>query len=349
MVCILAMIGMFGLLMAVNASSLEVLLGNYYGSSSRLVSILEGVTARVPDAMTLRYKAAIQLDRDNLTPCNWSAGDAAETDAVIAVMGLAPMLEGEEGDAVASPYAGDRENIGLPTCQIEMLRKFHARGTKIVLVLTGGSALAIPDVHDLVDAIIYVWYPGEEGGSAVADILFGDTNPSGRLPVTFPKSVADLPDFEDYSMANRTYRYSKAEPLYPFGFGLSYSRFEYGPVKLSKATVAAGESVAATVRVKNVGQRKGEEVVQFYLTDDEASVRVPRWAMKGFQRVRLAPGKSANVKFQVTPEQMALIDEQGQERLEPGTFTVTISGCSPDPRNQQLGASRPSAAKFEAR
>jgi len=268
---------------------------------------------------------------------------------VIAVMGLAPMLEGEEGDAVASPYAGDRENIGLPTCQIEMLRKFHARGTKIVLVLTGGSAIAIPDVHDLVDAIIYVWYPGEEGGSAVADVIFADVNPSGRLPVTFPKSVADLPDFEDYSMANRTYRYSTAEPLYPFGFGLSYSRFEYGPVKLSKTTVAAGQPVTATVRVKNVGPREGEEVVQLYLTDDEASVRVPRWALKGFQRVGLKPGKSANVSFQINPEQMALIDEQGRERLEPGIFTVTVGGCSPDPRNQALGASRPSAKRFELR
>jgi beta-glucosidase len=189
--------------------------------------------------------------------------------------------------------------------------------------------------------VLFAWYPGEEGGRAVADVLFGDVSPSGRLPVTFPERVEDLPPYEEYAMAGRTYRYMTVEPLYPFGFGLSYTRFEYGAITLDRSTIAPGESVTATVRVTNVGDRAGEEVVQVYLTDLEASVAVPLASLVGFGRLALAPGESRDFSITLGPEAMELVDEQGRRKLEPGRFALTIGGASPGERAVALGAPRP--------
>jgi beta-glucosidase len=180
----------------------------------------------------------------------------------------------------------------------------------------------------------------------VADVLFGDQCPSGRLPVTFPRSMKQLPPFDDYSMAGRTYRYMTEPPMYPFGFGLSYARFEYGPLRLSARRIRAGESLTASVTVKNVGATKGEEVVQLYVTDEEASVAAPRWAMKAFRRVRIAPGRSRRVAFQIAPRMMELIGDDGEARIEPGAFMVTVGGCSPGGRGQELGAPPPATGRF---
>ena len=205
----------------------------------------------------------------------------------------------------------------------------------------------MPEVHEIADAVLFVWYPGEQGGTAVGDILFGKESPSGRLPVTFPMSLDQVPPFADYSMAGRTYRYSQETPLYPFGFGLSYARFRYSALKLTPRKVARGKNVSAEATVKNVGDRKAEEVVQLYIRDDEASARTPRWALKEIRRVRLAPGKSRKVRFKITPAMMELIDERGDAVLEPGRFTVFIGGSSPDERSQELGAPEPASGAFE--
>ena len=157
-------------------------------------------------------------------------------------MGSAPFLEGEEGESLLTPDNGDRTEIGLPANQVEYIKELASTGAKIVLVLTGGSPIALGEVADMVQAIVFVWYPGQEGGRAVADVLFGDVAPSGKLPLTFPKSLADVPPFEDYSMTGRTYRYSEKEPLFPFGFGLSYTTFTYNDLKLSRKAIAAGDS-----------------------------------------------------------------------------------------------------------
>ena len=329
------------------ATSVEVLLGNYYGVSDEVVTILEGITGKLAPGSFVGYKQGFLLDRENICPIDWTTGDAKEADAMVVVMGLSGLLEGEEGESIASPSKGDRVDIGLPANQISFLRRLRQGNTKpIIVVLTGGSPLAIPQVQDIADAILYVWYPGEQGGAAVADVLFGDACPSGRLPVTFPRSTDQLPPYADYSMAGRTYRYMTAEPLYPFGFGLSYTRFEYGNLKLDAARVRKGEPIRATATVKNTGARQAEEVVQLYLTDTQASVRVPIAALKGFQRIALKPGQSRTVSFTITPEMMSLVNDDGQSVLEPGDFRVLIGGCSPGTRGPALGAPQPVQATF---
>jgi beta-glucosidase len=215
-----------------------------------------------------------------------------------------------------------------------------------VLVVTGGSPLALGEVEDLVEAIVFVWYPGQEGGKAVADVLFGDVSPAGKLPVTFPKSLNQLPPFEDYGMEGRTYRYMTQEPLYPFGFGLSYSRFEYAELVLEKSAVQAGENLGVGVKVSNVGAHAAAEVAQFYLTDLEASVPVPLHHLVGFERVFLRPGESRTVQFTLTPEMMSFFDEQGKLRLEAGAFRLELGGCSPGQRGLKLGAPTPVTAVF---
>ncbi|HEX6623261.1 MAG TPA: glycoside hydrolase family 3 C-terminal domain-containing protein, partial [Pyrinomonadaceae bacterium] len=198
---------------------------------------------------------------------------AREADAVVMVMGINPAVEGEEMDVKAEGFrGGDRTDISLPKPQEELIREVHALGKPVVLVLMGGSALAVNWADEHVPAIVEAWYPGQEGGTALADVLFGDYNPAGRLPVTFYKSVAQLPPFEEYGMAGRTYRYFKGEPLYPFGHGLSYTRFKYDKLKLGASRVKAGDGLRLSVDVQNVGDRAGDEVVQLYLTDVAASV-----------------------------------------------------------------------------
>jgi beta-glucosidase len=180
----------------------------------------------------------------------------------------------------------------------------------------------------------------------VADILFGDVAPSGKLPVTFPRSLADLPPFEDYNMTGRTYRFSEKEPLYPFGFGLSYTTFAYSGLELKHDRIKAGKPLPVTATVTNIGKVEGEELVQAYLSDLEASVPVALSQLIGFQRVRLDPGESRKVKFIVTPEMMMLYDEDGKQRLEPGAFRLTVGGCSPSARGLALGAPNPVSAVF---
>ena len=178
-------------------------------------------------------------------------------------------------------------------------------------------------------AILDGWYPGEEGGTAIADVLFGDYNPGGRLPVTFYKSVEQLPPFTDYRMQGRTYRYFKGEPLYPFGFGLSYTNFKYDNLRLSTRRVSAGQELKLTADVSNAGARGGDEVVQLYVTHQAASVPVPIRSLAGIQRVFLKPGEKRSVTFTLTPEQMSLIDDRGKRVIEPGEFLISVGGKQP--------------------
>jgi beta-glucosidase len=328
------------------AASLDVLLGNYHGLNDHLTTLLEGLTGRMPEGLRMEYRPGCQLVQPNANPLDWSVVDSASYDAVIACLGTTPMMEGEEGDAVMSTEQGDRADIRLPAAQVEYLRKFAANGAKIVLVLTGGSPIALGEVADLAQAIVFVWYPGQAGGRAVAEVLFGDASPSGKLPLTFPKSLAQVPPFDDYSMAGRTYRYLTAEPLYPFGFGLSYTRFAYSQLRLSAAHIAAGQPLEVEFTLTNTGAVAGDEVAQIYLSDLQASVPVPLHKLVGFQRVSLKPGESQTLTFGLTPAMMQLVDETGAVRLEPGQFRVTIGGCAPGERGLALGAPQPVSAVF---
>ncbi len=331
-----------------NAGDLDVLLGNFYrGVSPRLVSVLEGIVDAAPVGTTVTTMKGCQLAHPNEFDSTWAFGLAEWADAVVAVVGISPLMEGEEGECIASPTGGDREEIGLPPNQVEFIRKMAALGKPLVLVVTGGSPVAMPEVHEVADAVLFIWYPGEQGGAAVGDILFGRESPSGRLPVTFPRSLDQVPPFEDYSLAGRTYRYMEEQPLYPFGFGLSYAGFEYGPLALSAECVERGKGLTGRVALANRGPCEAEEVVQLYLTDEEASVPVPSCALKDFRRVRLAPGASAEVEFAITPQMMAVVNEDGESVLEPGTFTVTVGGASPGARSEQLGAPAAAVGRFE--
>jgi beta-glucosidase len=198
-----------------------------------------------------------------------------------------------------------------------------------VVVLVNGSAVAVNWADEHVQAILEAWYPGEEGGTAIADVLFGDYNPGGRLPVTFYRSVDQLPDFEDYRMGGRTYRFFTGEPLYPFGYGLSYTTFAYRKPQITPSVARIGQAVAVQVTVENIGDRAGDEVVQLYVRDVEASSRVPSRSLQGFTRIHLRPGERQVVSFDLTPEQMALVDETGHKVVEPGIIEVSVGGGQP--------------------
>jgi beta-glucosidase len=255
---------------------------------------------------------------------------AKQADAVVMVLGISSRLEGEEMNVREPGFlGGDRVDIGLPARQQRLLEAVAATGKPIVVVLMSGSALAVNWANEHVAAVVQAWYPGEEGGAAIADVLFGDYNPAGRLPVTFYKSVDQLPPFDDYRMDGRTYRFFKGEPLYPFGHGLSYTRFKYSGFTVSAPRVAATEGVTVSATVENAGSRAGDEVVQVYVTDVEASVRVPIRSLAGVERVHLEPGERRVVKFTIEPRQLAVITDDGRTVVEPGDFKVTIGGKQP--------------------
>jgi beta-glucosidase len=254
---------------------------------------------------------------------------AKQADAIVMVMGISPSVEGEEMDVNLDGFrGGDRTDITLPKPQEDLIREVEALGKPVVLVLMGGSALAINWENEHVPAILDAWYPGEEGGVAIADVLFGDYNPGGRLPVTFYKSIDQLPPFDDYKMEGRTYRYFRGEPLYPFGYGLSYTKFSYGDLSF-KRSVNAGENLVISAVVQNTGSREGNEVAQLYVTDLNASVPVAVRSLAGVERLRLKPGEKRKVIFALTPRQMSVILDNGKRVIEPGEFAISIGGEQP--------------------
>jgi beta-glucosidase len=255
---------------------------------------------------------------------------AKNADAVIAVVGITSQLEGEEMP-VSEPgfLGGDRTSIDLPQPEEDLVEAVAATGKPLAIVLMNGSALAVNWVNDHANAVLEAWYPGEEGGAAVAETLSGKNNPAGRLPVTFYKGVDQLPNFEDYGMANRTYRYFTGQPLYPFGYGLSYTKFSYSELSVPTNGVAAGQSVDADVMVTNTGKLAGDEVVQLYL-NFPAVKGVPRIALRGFQRIHLDPGASQKVHFHLNPRDLGMVTEDGNPMVAEGNYTIRIGGGQPD-------------------
>lgn len=250
---------------------------------------------------------------------------AKNTDVSVVILGLSQRLEGE---------GGDRKDIILPEQQTALLKAIAATGKPIILVLNAGSALAINWAEDNIPAILSTGYPGEEGGNALADVLFGDYNPAGRLPITYYTTITELPPFEDYSMKERTYRYYSGKPLYPFGYGLSYTTFEYSKLRLPQ-TITAGDTLKISVTVTNTGNRAGDEVVQLYLSDEEASTPRPLRQLEGFERIHLKAGESKTVNFTLKPEQLSLINKFSERVIEPGWFSIAVGGQQPDGESEQ--------------
>lgn len=328
------------------ATSLEVLLGNYYGFNNQMTTLLEGITGRIPEGMGMEYHPGAMLKHAREIKETWAPGMAQTADVTIVCAGLSSFLEGEEGESLISAQNGDRESIDLPASQVNYIRELAISGARIVLVVTGGSPIALGEVEDMVDAILFIWYPGMEGGKAVADVLFGDSSPCGKLPLTFPKSLDQLPAFDDYSMTGRTYRYMTDEPLYPFGFGLSYSRFAYSDLRLEKDVIHRGDALEFSCVVKNIGGWQAAEVVQFYLSDLQAATIVPIQHLVGFEKVTLAAGSSREIRFTLSAEMMSFYDDDGKLTLEPGQFRLEVGGCSPGERGKELGAPQPLRAVF---
>jgi beta-glucosidase len=319
------------------AGSTEVLLGNYHGLSQELVTVLEGITAKVSAGTTLTYNYGQLPFSENVNPIDWATGNAKEVDAAVVVLGVSPDVEGEEGASVASAYKGDRIELDLPAPQLDFLRKIRADNDRpVIVVLTGGSPIATPEIEELADAILFAWYPGQQGGAAVADVIFGDHNPSGRLPITFPRSTDQLPPYEDYSMAGRTYKYMTEKPWYPFGYGLSFTSFEYAKPELSSASVESGDPLEVTVRVRNTGETDGREIVQLYITSEDAGFDVPQSTLIGFKPVEVAAGGEESVTFTVKPEQMDVFDAEGQRQRIKGRYTLHAGGVSPGERGAEL-------------
>jgi beta-glucosidase len=316
-----------------NADEVRTLYGNYNGIASAPVTPLSGIRAKVPPGTEVKY----------IKGCGWTFPEqnstaglveaAKASDVVVFVGGISPSLEGEEMRVKAPGFlGGDRTDINLPKVQEDLIAILLTAGRPLVLVLLSGSALTVNRAQESVSAILEAWYPGEEGGTAVADVLFGDVNPAGRLPVTFYSSTAQLPPYEDYSMANRTYRYFTGKPLYPFGFGLSYTRFEYGKLSIAGPKVKRDQSVPITVEVRNAGKIPGDEVVQLYIHDVKGSTPRPIKALKGFQRVTLAPGEKKTIRFTLTPEDLSMLDSKGRWGVEAGEFEVMVGASSEDIR-----------------
>jgi beta-glucosidase len=324
------------------ASSIEGLIGNYYGVNPKMVTILEGISGALQPGSQMEYRPGTLLDAGNTNSIDWTSSMSKNCDATFVVLGINGLIEGEEGESIASKYFGDRLDYNLPKNQIEFLKKMREGNSRpIVAIITGGSPMNLAEVHDLADAVLLAWYPGEEGGNAVADIVFGKMSPSGRLPITFPKSLSQLPPYEDYSMNGRTYRFMKEEPLYPFGFGLSFTKFTYSNSKMLKSVIEKNQLTDVEVTVTNVGNVASEEVVQLYITDLKASTRTPLFALKGIKRVKLNPGASDVVKFTITPQMLMLVTDKGESVLESGDFKISIGGALPGNRSETLGAARP--------
>lgn len=331
------------------ANNGTVLLGNYYGISDRLVNILEGIASSVSAGTTVDYRMGVMDFWETVNPVDWVTGGAREAEATIAVMGISQLIEGEEGESLASTTKGDRIDLNLPAHQMDYLRKLKKGNDKpLIVVLTGGSPITMPELDQLADAILWVWYPGQEGGHAVADIIFGDRVPSGKLPITFPASDAQLPPYEDYSMNGRTYRYMTEEPLYPFGYGRSYTEFRFGALQLDRQSLDSGESLVASLDVENLGAFDADEVVQLYISVPDPNGNQPRWSLKGFQRVEVLQGKSSEVTFEVGPEAMQQFNEQGESEILPGTYTLYVGNGSPGSRSEELGVELVSAT-FQVR
>ncbi|MEM6886337.1 MAG: glycoside hydrolase family 3 C-terminal domain-containing protein, partial [Verrucomicrobiota bacterium] len=309
-----------------NAMNQDALVANYNGYASNMATVVEGVVDTVSVGTQVFVAKGCELQQGGVNEAEISWGFLEPNDAIIAVLGNTSAVEGEEPDEAASDGGGDRQSIQLPGAQLDLLK--HLReiepAAPLILVVLSGSPVDLSWAVGHCDAILYGWYPGEQGGNAIADVLFGDYNPAGRLPVTFVKSLGQLPDFSNYDMAGRTYRFMTGEPQFPFGYGLSYTQFEYSDLKVEGFNPAQ-----VSVKVSNIGKRDGDEVVQVYVKDLEASVPVAVHQLKAFCRIHLKAGESRRAAFDLWPDQFEVYGDDGVAFLESGEFEISVGGGQP--------------------
>ncbi len=326
-----------------NADSVPMLLGNYNGTPSHPVTILDGIRRAVNAETEITYAMGCPLAvHTNSDPAETArllaeaVANAKAADVVIYVGGISSTLEGEEFRNKAQYVGflgGDRLLIELPAVQENLLKALHATGKPVIFVNCSGSAMAMTWENKHLPAILQAWYPGEAGGQAVADVLFGEVNPAGRLPVTFYQSTDDLPDFEDYSMSRRTYRYFDGKPLFAFGYGLSYTKFKYAKAAVANSKVTADQTIKLVIDLKNVGDRAGDEVAQVYFRHKHSAVAQPKLALCGFTRVNLGARETKQVAIEIPAKNFRYWDTTKKEYvIEPGAYELLIGAASDDIR-----------------
>jgi beta-glucosidase len=336
-----------------NADNREMLLGNYAGTPSRTTTLLEGIQQAVAPGTRVLYAEGCHLWKKRPDPLAHEghrlqeAVSAAESaDVVVLCLGIDPTMEGEQFDSADGYGDGDRPDLRLPGLQQRLLEDVVATGKPVVLVHASGSAVDLRWADEHVASIVQIFYPGAEGGQAVADLLFGRSSPSGRLPVTFYRTSEELPDFHDYAMTGRTYRYMTNEALYPFGFGLGYGQPGYSAPCAEPGNVPAGATVRCSATVTNPCATDCLETVQLYLSVEGAPEPAPRWSLKGVRVVSLKAGETKEVSFDLGPDEMAVYDGQGRRTVETGRHVFHIGGTQPDACSVRRTGVRPVSASF---
>lgn len=312
-----------------NAGTMDPMVANYHGMSGNIVTFAEGITKAAGPGIAVQYDQGSDFNDTTRFGGIWHAG---ESDITIAVIGLTPVYEGEEGDAFLAASGGDKLTLDLPAPHIAMLREVRKKNKPVIVVVTAGSNVDISAIEPYADAIILAWYPGEQGGNALADIVFGDASPAGRLPVTFYQDFTELPDYASYDMQGRTYRYYNGKVQYPFGFGLSYTSFDYAWKNEPVSFRSEKDSLHFSVVVKNTGDRAGDEVAQVYLQYPEAD-RMPVKELKAYRRVSLDKDGEREIHFSIPVTELQKWDlKEKRWKLYPGEYKIVVGGHSQDQR-----------------
>ena len=335
-----------------NANSRRVLSGNYHGTSSHYVTVLDGIQKEAGETCRVLYSEGCHLYKDKTEPLAWPDDRISEaiitakhSDLVVLVLGLDETVEGEEPDEGNAGQAGDKESLELPLCQQKLLEAVATAGKPVVTVLMSGSAMDLRYADQHTNAVLEAWYPGAEGGTALADILFGKVSPSGKLPVTFYYDTDDLPEFTDYSMENRTYRYMKKEALYPFGFGLTYGDVFAEAAEFTEKP-QKHKNLKLKCTVKNEGLADTDDVVQVYIKDWKSKYAVRNYHLCAFKRVHLNAGEKETFEIEIDKDALQIVDEEGKRYIDSDEFSVYIGTSQPDRRSERLLKRKPLELRF---
>lgn len=335
-----------------HANSRNSLIGNYHGTSSEYITVLEGIREEAGDDVRILYSQGCDLYKDKVENLAWDQDRISEavitaenSDVVILCVGLDETLEGEEGDTGNSDASGDKVDLHLPKVQEELIEKVTAVGKPTIVVLMAGSAIDLNYAQDNCNGILLAWYPGARGGRAIADLLFGKESPSGKLPITFYKDLEGMPEFTDYSMKNRTYRYMEKEALYPFGYGLTYSDTCVTEAEVV-SEVSAESDIMLKATVKNNGTVDTDEVVQVYIKDLDSPLAVRNYSLCGFKRVSLKAGEEKTVEFTISNKAMNIVDEDGNRYIAGKHFRLFAGVSQPDTRSAELTGHKPAEVEI---
>ncbi|NLZ82365.1 MAG: glycoside hydrolase family 3 protein [Clostridiales bacterium] len=337
-----------------NANNRRTLVGNYEGTASEYITVLEGINQYLGEDTEVYYSEGCHLFKEKVQGLAGQNDRLSEvravcdmSDVVIGVFGLDPGLEGEEGDQGNEFASGDKPDLNLPGLQSKIIKEMYNSGKPVILILLSGSALSLPWEDEHIPAIIQGWYPGAQGGRAIVEVIFGEYSPEGKLPVTFYRTAEELPEFTDYNMVNRTYRYMNNEALYPFGYGLSYTDFTLNRVAINSDEIIPGKEITCVAEIQNTGKMVGGETLQVYVKVKKDGA--PNWQLKGLKKVHLKPGEKETVTITLKDGAFGLYNNEGQLILNAGEYEVFVGTCQPDSRSIQLRGEKPYSKVFSVK